>query len=159
MGFGRKVGRIWLVMRNRHWVSNQESTQEQLQQNRMGWVLDKLFDKNQANTQKWLTFVFGLTGWEPVFVFFFFLHYARLLCPPLTPWVCSNSCPLSQWCYLTISSSAASFSFCFQSFLASGSFLISQLFTSGGQSIGASPRSLGNQYLEGNDLGYITRDI
>ena len=33
------------------------------------------------------------------------LHYARLLCPPLTPWVCSNSCPLSQWCYLTISSS------------------------------------------------------
>ena len=48
-----------------------------------------------------------------------------------------NSCPLSQWCYLTISSSAAPF-FCLQSFPASGSFPMSQLFTSGGLSTGAS---------------------
>ena len=52
--------------------------------------------------------------------------------------VCSNSCPLSHWCYLTISSSAAPFSFCLQSFPASESFLIRWLFTSGGRSIVAS---------------------
>ena len=51
--------------------------------------------------------------------------------------VCSSSCRMSQWCYLTISSSDAPFSFCLQSFLATGSFPMSQLFTSGGQSIGA----------------------
>ena len=66
------------------------------------------------------------------------LQHIRLLCPSLSPRVCSNSCPLSQWCYLTISSSAAPFSGCLQSFSASGSFLMSQLFTLGGQSIGAS---------------------
>ena len=44
-------------------------------------------------------------------------------------WVCSKSCPLSQWCYLTISSSTALFSFCLQPFPASGSFPISQLFS------------------------------
>ena len=52
--------------------------------------------------------------------------------------VCSDSCPLSQWCYLTISSSAALFSFCLPFFPASGSFPMSQLFASGGQSIGVS---------------------
>ena len=55
------------------------------------------------------------------------LHHARLLCPPLSPRVCSKSCPLSQCCYLTISSSAALFSFCLQSFPASESFLISAI--------------------------------
>ena len=65
------------------------------------------------------------------------LQYTRLLCPPLSPRVCSNSCPLSQWCYLTISSSATPF-FCFLSFPASGSSAMSQLLASGGQSIGAS---------------------
>ena len=50
------------------------------------------------------------------------LQHTRLLSPPLSPRVCSNSCSLSQWCYLTISSSAAPFSFCFQSFPASESF-------------------------------------
>ena len=65
------------------------------------------------------------------------LWHARPLCPPLSPRVCSNSCPSSQWCYLTISSSAAPFSFCLESFPASRSFPVSQLFTSGGQSIGA----------------------
>ena len=44
------------------------------------------------------------------------LQHSRLLCPSLSPRVCSNSCPLSQWCYPTISSSAAHFSFCPQSF-------------------------------------------
>ena len=66
------------------------------------------------------------------------LQHARLCYPPLSPVVCSSSCPLSHWCYLTISSSATPFSFCLQSFPASGSFLMSQLFASGGQSIGAS---------------------
>ena len=62
------------------------------------------------------------------------LQHIRLPCPPLSPQVCSNSCPLSQWCYLTIQSSAASFSFCLQYFPISWSFPMSQLFTSGGQS-------------------------
>ena len=56
----------------------------------------------------------------------------------LSPRVCSNSYPLCQWCYLTISSSTAPFSSCLQSFPALGSFPVSRLFTSGGQSIGAS---------------------
>ena len=66
------------------------------------------------------------------------LHHARLLCPPLSFGVCSNSCRSSRWCYLTISSSAGPFSFHLQSFPASGSFPVSRLFASGGQSIGAS---------------------
>ena len=52
---------------------------------------------------------------------------SQLLCPPLSPGVCSDSCPLSQWCYLTISSSATPFSFCFQSFPTSGSFPMNQV--------------------------------
>ena len=56
----------------------------------------------------------------------------------LPPRVCSNSCPLSQWCYLTMSSSVTLFSSCPQSFPASGSFPNSWLFPSGGQSIRAS---------------------
>ena len=62
----------------------------------------------------------------------------RLPCPSLSPRVCSNSCPVSWWCHPTISSSVARFSPCLQSFPASGSFSMSGLFTSGGQSIGAS---------------------
>ena len=57
--------------------------------------------------------------------------------PPLSPGVCSDSCPLSQWCCLTISFSATCFSFCLHSFLTS-SFPMSWLFLSGGPSIGAS---------------------
>ena len=67
-----------------------------------------------------------------------FSMHNRLPSPPLSPWVCSSSCPLSLWCYLTISFSATLFSFCLQSFPASGSFPMSRLFSSGGQSIGAS---------------------
>ena len=50
------------------------------------------------------------------------LQHIRLRCPSPSPGACSNSCPLSQWCYLTILCSAALFSFCLQSFPASGSF-------------------------------------
>ena len=56
----------------------------------------------------------------------------------LSPGVCSDSYPLSQWCYLTISSSAARFCFRLQSFPASGFFPVSRLFISSGQSMGAS---------------------
>ena len=66
---------------------------------------------------------------------------SRLPCPSLSPRVCSNSYPLSLWCYLIISSSAALF-FCLQSSPASRSFPMSQLFTSGSQSIGALPSVL-----------------
>ena len=65
------------------------------------------------------------------------LQYARLPCPSPTPGACSNSCPLSQWCHPTISSSVVHFS-CLQSFPVSGSFPMSWLFASGDQSIGAS---------------------
>ena len=65
------------------------------------------------------------------------LQHTRLPCPSLSPTVCSNSCPLSWWCHPTISSSIIPFSFCLQSFPASGSFPKSQHFASGGQSIGA----------------------
>ena len=66
------------------------------------------------------------------------LQHARLPCPSPSPWVCSNSCPLSQWFHPTISSSVTPFSSCPQSFPASGSFPKSWLLTLGGQSMGAS---------------------
>ena len=72
------------------------------------------------------------TLWDPMD------QHARLLCPPLSPGVCSHSWPLSWWWYLTISSFVTPFSFCLQSFPASGSLPVSRLFASGGQSIEAS---------------------
>ena len=66
------------------------------------------------------------------------LQHIRLPCPWLSPGVCLNSCPLSLWCHPTISSSVTPFSSCPQSFKASGSLPGSQLFSSGGQSTGAS---------------------
>ena len=66
------------------------------------------------------------------------LQHTRLPCFSPSPWVCSNSCPLSRWCLATISSSVVPFSSCLQSFSASGSFPMSQLFASGTQPIGAS---------------------
>ena len=66
------------------------------------------------------------------------LQHARLACPSPSPEVCSSSCLSSRWYYPTISSSVIPFSSCLQSFPASGSFPKSLLFTSGGQSIGAS---------------------
>ena len=66
------------------------------------------------------------------------LQHARLPCPSPTPGACSNSCPSTWWCYPTILFSVIPFSSCPQSFPASGSFLMSHFFTSGGHSIGAS---------------------
>ena len=66
------------------------------------------------------------------------LQHARLSCPSISPWLCSDSCPLSRWCHLTISFSADLLSFCLQFFPASGSFPMNQFFTSNGQSIGTS---------------------
>ena len=69
------------------------------------------------------------------------LQHARPPCLSPTPGACSNSCRLSQWCHPTISSSVVPFSFCLQSFPASGSFQMSQFFASSGQSIGVSASS------------------
>ena len=65
------------------------------------------------------------------------LHHARLLCPSVSPWVSSNSCPFSQWSHPTISSSVAPFSSCPQ-FFPAWIFPVSQVFASGGHSIGSS---------------------
>ena len=69
------------------------------------------------------------------------LQRTRPPCPSASPGACSNSCPLSLWCHPTIPSSVIPFSSCLQSFPASGSFLMSQLFASGGHSIGVSASS------------------
>ena len=66
------------------------------------------------------------------------LQHARLPCPSPSPGACSNSCPLSQWCHPTISSSVIPFFSCLQSFPASGSFPMSWLFVPTGQNIGVS---------------------
>ena len=66
------------------------------------------------------------------------LQHARPPCPSPTPRIYSDSCPSSQWCHPTTSSSVAPFSSHLQSFPASGSFPMSQLFASGSQSIGVS---------------------
>ena len=65
-------------------------------------------------------------------------QHARPTCPTPTPGVYSNSCPLSRWCHPAISSSVIPFSSCPQSLPASGSFLMSQLLSWGGQSTGVS---------------------
>ena len=65
-------------------------------------------------------------------------QHTRPPCPSQIPRVYSNSCPSSRWCHPTISSSVVPFSSCLQSFPASGSFLMSQFFASGSQSIGVS---------------------
>ena len=66
------------------------------------------------------------------------LQHARPPCPSPTPGAYPNSCPLSRWCHLAISSSVIPFSSCHQSLPGSGSFPVSQLFAWGGQSIGVS---------------------
>ena len=66
------------------------------------------------------------------------LQHVRLPCPSPSTRICSDSCPLSRWCHPTISSCLVPFSSCPQSFPASGSFPMTWLFTSGGQSITAS---------------------
>ena len=69
------------------------------------------------------------------------LQHTRPPCPSPTPRACSNSCPSSQWCHPTISSSVIPFCSCLQSFPATGSFPMSQFFASAGQSTGASALS------------------
>ena len=70
------------------------------------------------------------------------LQHTRFLGPSLTPRACSNLCPSSPWCHPTISSFVVPFFSCVQSFPASGSFLRSQFFISGGQSTGVSALAL-----------------
>ena len=70
------------------------------------------------------------------------LQHARLSCPSPTPRACSNSCPSSQWCHLSISSSVVPFSSCLQSFPASVSFPVSQFLASGSQNVGVSTSAL-----------------
>ena len=88
------------------------------------------------------------------------LQHTRLPCHSLSPEVCSNSCPLSQWCYQTISPFVFPFSSCPQSFPASGCFPMHQLFISGGQNNGVSvsvlPMSTQGWFLLA--LTLLTRD-
>ena len=84
------------------------------------------------------------------------LQHTKLPCPSPYPRVCANSCPLSQWCHPTISSSIVFFSSCLQSFPASESFPMSWLFTSGGQSIRTSCPI--NSYLTWDSNFYLRRD-
>ena len=74
------------------------------------------------------------------------LQHTRLPCPLPSPRACSNSCPSSLWCYPATSFSVVPFSSCLQSFPASGSFLISQLFTSGGPKYWSFSISPSNEY-------------
>ena len=100
------------------------------------WNCPYLIPYMTTNSKEWLV-VF-----QPLSCFWLFVTpwtaTQWLPCPSLSPRVCSDPCPLSQWCYPTISSSATSLFFCLRSFPASGSFPISWFFTSGGQSIEAS---------------------
>ena len=82
------------------------------------------------------------------------LQHARLPCPSLSPGACSDSCPLSRWCHPTVSSSVFPVSSHLQSFPASRSFPMSQLFISGGQSTGASDST---SVLPLNIQGRLTR--
>ena len=81
------------------------------------------------------------------------LQHTRLPCPSPTPGAYSNSCPSSQWCHPTISSSVMPFS-CLQLFQASGSFLMSQFFPSGGQSIGVQLQHQSSQLIFRTDFLY-----
>ena len=83
------------------------------------------------------------------------LQLARFLGPLVSPRVCSNSCPSSQWCYLTISSSAAPFSYCLQSFLQSRSFPMGQLFAPGGQSTSKCQHLLNHRESKGIPETYL----
>ena len=87
--------------------------------------------KNKKTLFQFSRWVLSDSLWPPG------LQHSRLPCPSPTPEAYSNSCPLSQWCHLTISSSVIPFSSLLQSFPASGALQMSQFFTSGGQSIGA----------------------
>ena len=95
-----------------------------------------------AGQSKWMRFQFSSVQFSRKVISNYLqphgLQHARPPCPSPTPRVYSNSCPLSRWCHPTISFSVIPFSSHFQFFPASGSFQISQFFTSGGWSIGVS---------------------
>ena len=82
------------------------------------------------------------------------LQHARLPCLSPSPGACSNSCTLSQWCHPTISSFVIAFSSCPQSFSSTGSFLMSRLFASGRQTIGASASVLPMNIQDRLPLGW-----
>ena len=99
-----------------------------------GWVITAIWWQRCKNTGNTFSSVaqFCPTFWDPIDA------ELQASCPSPTPKVYSNSCPSSQWCHPTISSSIVSFSSRLQSSTPSGSFPMSQFFTSGGQSIGIS---------------------
>ena len=82
------------------------------------------------------------------------LQHTSLPCPSPIPGACSNSCPSSQWCYPTISSSVIPFSSCLQSFPASGSFPVSQCFALGGIGVSASASVLPMNIQDWFPLGF-----
>ena len=82
-------------------------------------------------------------------VLHYLLEFAQIHVHWVSAGVCSDSCPLSWWCPPTISFSVALFSFCLQSFPASGSFPVSWLFTSGGQSTGEASASVLPMNIQG----------
>ena len=86
------------------------------------------------------------------------LQHARPPCPSATPGVHPNPCPFTRWCHPTISSSVIPFSSCPQSFQASGSFPVSQLFASGGQNIevSASASALPMKIQDWSPLGWTS---
>ena len=101
--------------------------------------LYKMFHETFAKSQNYVQFscsVMSYSLWPHG------LQHTRVPCPSPSPGVCSNSWLLSRWCHPTVSSSVIPFSSCLQSFPASESFAVSQLFASGGQSIGASALAL-----------------
>ena len=87
------------------------------------------------------------------------LQHARPACPSPTPGVYPNSCPLSWWCHLTISSCVVPFSSCRQSFPASGSFQMSQPFASGGQSIGEWEKTYINHIYDNRFISRICEEL
>ena len=88
------------------------------------WVIHLLFKKTHGTSSC------SVTQSCPTFCNPMGLQHARFLCPSPSPGACSNSCPLSQWCHPTTSSSVVPSSSCLHSFQASGSSLMSQVFTS-----------------------------
>ena len=141
--------RLWLIMICQRWFTdcNKCVTVVQDGDNGRGFVFVKA-DSNVNSVSLLLTFADNLqfSSVQSLRCVWLFVHYkpqhARPPCPPPTPGVYPNSCPVSWQCHPTISSSVVPFSSCPQSFPASGSFQMSQLFTSGGQSTGDSASTL-----------------
>ena len=117
----------------------------ELQNHCRQWLQPQIKNKNKNKNKTWSL---EHKLWQTLFLLFscqvlsnslwpHWLQNTRHLCPLLFARVCPSSCPLNQWCHPTILCSVVPFSFCLQSFLASGSFPMS-LFTEGGQIIGAS---------------------